>query len=134
MTPAGRVVGVLPPASESQEKPWGIGSPRASAPEISVSGIGSPRASALQITVPRCVLLEVLYCIHRDASPVFPFLGTDVVRRPFDAEALPTFSKIINPSCRWATTPGEQAGMQARPDAGIGGLGVILFNSVNNEK
>ena len=54
-----------------------------------------------------------------------PFLGTDVVRRPFDAEALPTFSKIINPSCRWATTPGEQAGMQARPDAGIGGLGVI---------
>ena len=80
------------------------------------------------------VLLEVSYVYTSCASPACLFLGTDVVRRPFDAEALPTFSKIINPSCRWATTPGEQAGMQARPDAGIGGLGVILFDSVNNEK
>ena len=52
-------------------------------------------------------------------------LGTDVVRRPFDAEALPTFSKIINPSCRWATTPGEQAGIQVRLGAGIGGSGIL---------
>ena len=41
------------------------------------------------------------------------------------------FLRIMYPSRRWATTPGEQAGMQARPDAGIGGLGVILFDLVS---
>ena len=55
-----------------------------------------------------------------------PFLGTDVVRRPFDAEALLTFSHTMNPSRRWAMTPGEQAGIQARLGAGTGGSGEII--------
>ena len=80
------------------------------------------------------MLLEVPYCTHTRASLPVSFWAPMWFVDPSVPRLVELFLMIINPSRRWATTPGEQAGMQARPDAGIGGLGVILFNSVNNEK
>ena len=112
MTPTDQMAGALPPASETAEESGGYREPLSFRPEDS-------RSKSLLLTGSTiCIYFSCLFCRL--------FLGDDVVRRPFEAEAHPIFSYIIElPSRRWAMAPGEQAGMQARLDAGTGGLRVI---------